>query len=138
VRHEEIRMSIKTMLAMACAALLSASAVSVLAQDTSTANEKRAQGCCLPACARHGSAKDGSGAMDGSGATHGSAAKDGSGRMRCSLTGRIMDTCCCTEKEGKLHCTLADKDVESCCCVPVTDDTEESDEAQHSGDEAQK
>ena len=113
-------MSIKTMMATACAALLSASAMSVLAQDTNTGNEKPARGCCMSACARHGSAKD------------------GSGKMRCSLTGRIMDTCCCTEKDGKLHCTLADKDVESCCCAPVTDDTYKTDEAPKSGDEAQK
>ena len=70
-------------------------------------------------------------------AGHGSA-KDGSGKMRCSLTGRIMDTCCCVEKEGKMNCTLADKDVESCCCAPVTDDTEKTDPADKSGDEAQK
>ena len=113
-------MSIKTMMATACAALLSASAVSVLAQDANTGNEKPAQGCCMSACARHGSPKE------------------GSGKMRCSLTGRVMDTCCCVEKEGKMHCTLADKDVETCCCAPVTDDTEKTDQADKPGDEAQK
>ena len=113
-------MSIKSMVATACAALLSASAVSVRAQDTNTGNEKPARACCMSACAGHHSAKD------------------GSGKMRCSLTGRIMETCCCVEKEGKLHCTLADKDVETCCCAPVTDDSEKTEEATKSGDEAQK
>jgi hypothetical protein len=113
-------MSIKTMIITGCAALLSASAVSVFAQYTNTGNEKPAQGCCMSACARHGSPKD------------------GSGKMRCSLTGRVMDTCCCIEKEGKMHCTLADTDVESCCCAPVTDDTEKTDPADKPGDEAQK
>jgi hypothetical protein len=108
-------MSIKTMMATACAALLSASAVSVLAQDTNTGNEKPAQGCCMNACAKRASAK-----------------------MRCSLTGKVMETCCCVEKEGKMHCTLTDKDVETCCCAPVTDDTEKKDQADKPGDEAQK
>jgi hypothetical protein len=40
-------------------------------------------------------------------------------KMRCSLTGKVMDTCCCVEREGKTHCTLADKDVAECCCTPV-------------------
>jgi hypothetical protein len=42
--------------------------------------------------------------------------------MRCSLTGRVVDTCCCVEREGKTHCTLADKDVAECCCTPVEDE----------------
>ena len=40
-------------------------------------------------------------------------------RMRCTLTGKEVDKCCCVKREGKLHCTLADKDVEKCCCVEV-------------------
>ena len=40
-------------------------------------------------------------------------------RLRCSLTGKEVDKCCCVEREGKLHCTLADKDVEKCCCSEV-------------------
>lgn len=43
-------------------------------------------------------------------------------KMRCSLTGKVVDTCCCVEREGKTHCTLADKDVAECCCTPVEDD----------------
>jgi len=45
-----------------------------------------------------------------------------SGQMRCSLTGKVVDTCCCVEREGKTHCTLADKDVAECCCTPVEDE----------------
>lgn len=40
-------------------------------------------------------------------------------KLRCSLTGQVVDTCCCVQREGKLHCTLAGKDVETCCCRPV-------------------
>lgn len=40
----------------------------------------------------------------------------GAGAMRCSLTGKTVDKCCCVEKAGKLRCTLADKDVTTCCC----------------------
>ena len=43
-------------------------------------------------------------------------------KMRCSLTGKVVDTCCCVEREGKTHCTLADKDVAECCCTPVKDE----------------
>jgi len=41
------------------------------------------------------------------------------GKLRCSLTGKVVDSCCCVERQGKTHCTLADKDVETCCCEPV-------------------
>ena len=43
-----------------------------------------------------------------------------SGKLRCSLTGTVVDACCCVRREGKLHCTLAKKDVETCCCQPVS------------------
>jgi hypothetical protein len=47
-------------------------------------------------------------------------------KMRCSLTGKVVDTCCCVEREGKTHCTLANKDVAECCCTPVEDEGSES------------
>jgi hypothetical protein len=50
-------------------------------------------------------------------------------KMRCSLTGMVVDTCCCVEREGKTHCTLADKDVAECCCTPVEDDNPASADA---------
>jgi hypothetical protein len=40
-------------------------------------------------------------------------------KMRCALTGKVVDKCCCVQKKGKTHCTLAKKDVEKCCCSPV-------------------
>lgn len=40
-------------------------------------------------------------------------------KMKCSLTGKVVDRCCCVEREGKTRCTLAKKDMESCCCAPV-------------------
>jgi hypothetical protein len=90
-------MSIKRLLAAACGALLTVSAMGALAQDTNTNDGKKS--CCTTACGMHAS-----------------------GKMRCSLTGKTMDTCCCVQKEGKLHCTLADRDVDSCCCQPVDDE----------------
>jgi len=38
------------------------------------------------------------------------------GKLRCSLTGTVVESCCCVQREGKLYCTLAKKNVESCCC----------------------
>ncbi len=40
-------------------------------------------------------------------------------RLRCSLTGKVVDECCCVQRNGKTHCTLADKDVTTCCCRPA-------------------
>ena len=39
-------------------------------------------------------------------------------KLRCSLTGKTIDSCCCEPaKNGKgLHCTLANKDIKKCCC----------------------
>jgi hypothetical protein len=39
-----------------------------------------------------------------------------SSKLRCSLTGKVVDSCCCVQREGKLYCTLAKKNVDSCCC----------------------
>ena len=41
------------------------------------------------------------------------------GKMRCSLTGKVVDKCCCEQRDGKLYCPLAKKAVEKCCCTPV-------------------
>lgn len=38
------------------------------------------------------------------------------GKLRCSLTGTVVESCCCVKREGKLYCTLAKKNVDSCCC----------------------
>jgi hypothetical protein len=38
-------------------------------------------------------------------------------KMGCSLSGKIVDRCCCVEREGKLHCCR--EGVEECCCTPV-------------------
>jgi hypothetical protein len=45
-----------------------------------------------------------------------SMAAEGSSKLRCSLTGNVVDSCCCVQREGKLYCTLAKKNVDSCCC----------------------
>ena len=91
-------MSIRSLIAAACGTLLSVSAVGARAQDTEAREANKT--CCTAACAAHPS-----------------------GKMRCSLTGKTMETCCCVRKDGKLYCTLADKEVDACCCQPV-DETE--------------
>jgi len=40
-------------------------------------------------------------------------------KMRCSLTGKEVDKCCCEKRDGKLYCTLAKKNVAKCCCTEV-------------------
>lgn len=37
-------------------------------------------------------------------------------KLRCSLTGTEVESCCCVRREGKLFCTLAKGTVDSCCC----------------------
>jgi len=36
--------------------------------------------------------------------------------LRCTLTDKKMEKCCCEKREGKLYCTLAKKSMEKCCC----------------------
>ena len=48
------------------------------------------------------------------------------GKLRCSLTGKVVDKCCCEKREGKLYCPLAKKSVEKCCCTEVKADSAEA------------
>jgi hypothetical protein len=45
-----------------------------------------------------------------------------SGKLKCSLTGKVVDKCCCEERNGKTYCTLAKKNVEKCCCTPAANE----------------
>jgi hypothetical protein len=36
--------------------------------------------------------------------------------LRCTLTNKIIEKCCCVQKDGKTYCPLAKKTVEKCCC----------------------
>jgi hypothetical protein len=110
-------MSMKSLTATVFGAALIASAMGALAQDTNPGDDEKSKTCCMSACGRHAS-----------------------GRMRCSLTGKTVETCCCIEKEGKLHCTLAGKDVETCCCTPEEegDTTHESDHDHEHTEETQQ
>jgi hypothetical protein len=38
--------------------------------------------------------------------------------IRCTLTGRTVQVCCCSKDGGKLYCKLAKKNVDRCCCEP--------------------
>jgi hypothetical protein len=99
-------MSIKRLMGAVFGGLLAISAMSALAQDTKTEDGK--ESCCVSG--------------DGAASCCSSSCDHRSGKMRCSLTGKATETCCCVHKEGKLHCTLADKDVDTCCCRPVGDE----------------
>ena len=39
--------------------------------------------------------------------------------LRCTLTNKKIEKCCCEQKDGKLYCPLAKKTIEKCCCEPV-------------------
>ena len=41
------------------------------------------------------------------------------GPLRCTLTDKKIEKCCCEQREGKLYCPLAKKTIEKCCCVPA-------------------
>jgi hypothetical protein len=36
--------------------------------------------------------------------------------LRCLLTGKKIEKCCCEQRDGKLYCPLAKKTIEKCCC----------------------
>ena len=39
--------------------------------------------------------------------------------LRCTLTGKKIEKCCCEQRDSNLYCTLAKKAVEKCCCEPA-------------------
>ncbi len=39
--------------------------------------------------------------------------------LRCTLTDKKIEKCCCEQREGKLYCPLAKKTIDKCCCVPA-------------------
>lgn len=47
-------------------------------------------------------------------------------KMKCSLTGKVVDSCCCEQRDGKTYCTLAKKTVEKCCCSPAGAEDEQT------------
>ena len=38
--------------------------------------------------------------------------------IRCTLTGKKIEKCCCEKRGKKLYCTLAKKTIAKCCCEP--------------------
>jgi hypothetical protein len=47
-------------------------------------------------------------------------ATDKAGKLRCSLTGKEVEKCCCESRPGgKLYCPLAKKQIDKCCCTEV-------------------
>ncbi len=43
----------------------------------------------------------------------------GASTLRCTLTNKKVEKCCCEQREVKLYCTLAKKTIDSCCCQPA-------------------
>ena len=41
------------------------------------------------------------------------------GALRCTLTNKVIEKCCCEQKDGKTYCPLAKKSIEKCCCEPA-------------------
>ncbi len=39
--------------------------------------------------------------------------------LRCTLTDKTIEKCCCEQRDGKLYCPLAKKTIDKCCCVPA-------------------
>ena len=52
-------------------------------------------------------------------ATEKGAAEKAATKMRCTLTDKEVDKCCCERRDGTLYCPLAKKTVEKCCCEEV-------------------
>ncbi len=40
-------------------------------------------------------------------------------KLRCTLTDKKIEKCCCEQRGDKLYCPLAKKTIEKCCCEPV-------------------
>ena len=40
----------------------------------------------------------------------------GSQKMKCRITGKTMNECCCDMKDGKFYCKLTKKTYDKCCC----------------------
>jgi hypothetical protein len=56
-----------------------------------------------------------------------------SSKPRCSLTGTVVETCCCVERAGRLYCTLAKKNVDSCCCQSAAGGSSEGSRGEAAG-----
>jgi len=37
-------------------------------------------------------------------------------KIKCRVTGKTMDECCCETKDGKFYCKLTKKTYDECCC----------------------
>ena len=37
-------------------------------------------------------------------------------KIKCRMTGKTMDECCCEMKDGKFYCKLTKKTYDDCCC----------------------
>ena len=85
-------MNRRTAIALCCASLLSVPAFA--------ADEAKTPPCCAKKAATESTEKG--------------------VKLRCSLTGKVVDKCCCEPREGgKMYCTLAKKEVDKCCCTEV-------------------
>ena len=94
-----VGMNRRTALALCCAGFLSVPALA--------GEEPKTLACCAKKAAKETGEK--------------------ASKLRCSLTGKEMDKCCCEPRDGgKMYCTLAKKDVDKCCCVEVKAESKET------------
>jgi len=92
-------MTRRTALALCCTGLLSATAFA--------GDEPKTPACSAKKAATETAEKD--------------------GKLRCSLTGKEVEKCCCEPREGgKMYCTLAKKEVNKCCCTEVKAESKET------------
>ena len=91
------RMTLKALTVVGFAGLLGAGAFAGSGQDTP------------PCCQKKEQPADGAKAKP-------------STKMRCTLTGKVVDKCCCEQRDGKTYCPLAGKTVDKCCCEPLEDE----------------
>ena len=101
---------------------------SQIATDSAPKESAPAKSCCAKKSAGEPMKCEKPATVAGDTAKHEAHGKQAQQKMRCSLTGKVVDTCCCVEREGKTHCTLANKDVAECCCTPVKDEASVEDE----------
>ena len=121
-------MKLAMLTSVGLAIVAAAAFASQTAMDSAPKESAPAKSCCAKKAAGEPMKCEKPAATAGDTAKREGQAKHAQQKMRCSLTGKVVDTCCCVERKGKTHCTLANKDVAECCCTPVKDEASVEDE----------
>lgn len=122
-------MKIATMASVGFSMIAAAALASQTGTESAPKESARAKSCCARKSAGEPmKCEKPAAAVTAGPAQHEGHSTNGDQKMRCSSTGKVVDTCCCVEREGKTHCTLANRDVAECCCTPVADAASVEDE----------